>query len=530
MKNLVILLILVSLFHVSQAQNTPVKASTSSKGTSVVTTAVTKPYKPSKLIWRTPALQEALMYYTTLDFNKAYSKLQEAVTLGDNDAYYFIGRMHQYRELKYDSIQIDTLNQIQDSDAYFAAERDSARFYYKKAIEENSLLGHLGMAELMTLRTKEDKQRFLQHMRTAAIRIRESAVEGDAFSNRILGSMYYTGFGEMKDLGYAHHYITRAAEENDVKSYVFLANMYLDGEGVKTNKEKALYWLKKGADAGEQEALYTLGLLYEEGEIGEPNPEKARQLYRKAISKGSVVAYDQLSYMNETPDQKLVIATITRNPDMLKRALNNKADVNTLAVPSDLEEDLRGRTPLMHTVYIPRMLGDYFEGYVPDVRVNMVSQLLRKGAQVNDRDIDGMTALHYLLVGARVNTELFEVEQVHLVDSLLKFGADPNLRDVDGNTVLVSALQSTNGQHIGIMELNRLVAAGANPNIQNNKGKTPLMLACEINSNFEIIMTLLQAGADPKLRDEAGKTAIDYTNRENVINILLASGSPSKNE
>lgn len=525
MKNLVIIFLLVSLSHVGQAQTN----SAAGKHTAVATTNAAKISKPGRQVWRTPAMQQAMAFYTSLNYQEAYKSFKEAAALGDNDAYYFIGRMHQYRELKYDSIKIDSVKQVlRDSEAYFEAERDSAKYYYQKAVDENSLLGHLGLAELMILRTQADKQRFLQHMRTAAIQIRESAADGDAFSNRILGSMYYTGYGEMKDKGLAHHYITRAAERNDIMAYGFLANMYLDGEGVKPSVEKAAYWLKKGAAAGEREALYTLGLLYEEGDLGEPEPEKARTLYNKAIAKGSVVAFDQLRYMNETPDQKLVIASITRNPDMLKRAINAKADVNTLALPTDWEEDFRGRTPLMHTVYIPFMLGDYGEAYQPEVRLGMVSQLLRKGAGVNDRDIDGMTALHYLLVGARVNTELFEVEQVQLLDSLLKFGANPNLRDVDGNTVLVSALQSTNGQHIGIMELNRLLAVGANPNIQNNEGKTPLMLACELNSNFEIIMTLLQAGADPKLTDSTGKAAIDYTKRDNVINILMASGSPAK--
>lgn len=525
MKNLLLLFVFVSYCHLSNAQSKPV-----SGGKSTVVAAATQPKaaKPTKQIWRTPAMQEGLAYYTALNYQKAYSKFKEAAAQGDNDAYYFIGRMHQYRELKYDSVKIDSITQITDEEKFFESQKDTARFYYKKAVDENSLLGHLGIAELMVLRTQDDKQRFLQHMRTAAIRIRESASDGDAFCNRILGSMYYTGYGEMKDKAYAHHYITRAAESNDVLSYVFLANMYLDGEGVKQSNDKALYWLKKGAAAGEREALYTLGLIYEEGMVGEPDPDKARSLYRQAISKGSSVAYDQLRYMNETPDQKLVIASITRNPDMLKRALNNKADVNTLVAPSDFDEDFRGRTPLMHTIYIPFMLGDYSEAYVPEVRLGMVSQLLRKRALVNDRDIDGMTALHYLVVGARVNTELFEQEQVQLLDSLIRFGADPNIRDVDGNSVLVSALKSTNGQHIGIMELNRLIAAGANPNIQNNEGKTPLMLACEMNSNFEVILTLIQAGADTKLRDSSGNAAIDYSTRENVINILMASGSPSK--
>jgi ankyrin repeat protein len=303
--------------------------------------------------------------------------------------------------------------------------------------------------------------------------------------------------------------------------------MYLEGEGVKKDINKAVSLLKKGVAAGDREALYTLGLLYEEGTIGEVNHTEARKLYRKAIAKGSVLAYDELKYMNQSPDQKLVIAAINRNPDMLKRALTAGADANTKAIPDDFGSDLKGRTPLMYAVYIPLLLEEEGgEPFMPEVRLQTVSQLLQKGAKVNAQDDYGKTALHYALAGARVNTELFEIEQVQLMDSLLLHGANPNIKDKEGNTVLAQALKATIGQQIGIMELEKLLSSGADPNLQNNYGKTPLILACEIDANYEILFALLRAGADPSLKDNSGKTAIDYTKHENVQNMLLASGSP----
>ncbi|MCC9168376.1 ankyrin repeat domain-containing protein [Pontibacter harenae] len=554
MKKLLLTLTMVSVCQLIIAQTKPVTKSTSSKTVTTKPGTAAKPVSPApasantkpvgmatakpvpsqdkntRIIWRSAATQEGLRYYTSLKFKEAQEKFRTAIEEGDHDAYYFLGRMHQYRELKYDTIQIDSINEVQNAYKYFSASKDSARYYFQKAVDENSLLGHLGLAELMVLRTDEDKQRFLQHMRTAAVAIREKAVEGDAFSNRILGSMYYTGYGEMKDMGLAFNYLNRAALKNDVVAYTFLANMYLDEEGVTQDKGKAVEFLKKGIDAGDREATYTLGLLYEEGNLGEVKLDEARKLYRKAISKGSVSAYEQLKYMNMTPDEKLVVASITRSPDMMKRAFTAGADVNTLATPEEFGDDLRNRTPLMHAIYIPMLLEDYGVIYEPDVRIEMVNQLLERGAKINAQDADGKTALHFVVGSTRVRSEFFEQEQVLLLDILLGKGADPNMKDKEGNTALAQALQATIGQHIGIMELDKLISAGADPNITNAEGKTALMLACEMNANFEVIVALLQAGANVKALDNAGKAAIDYTKHENVQNILMAAGSPKREE
>ncbi|MCX2741593.1 ankyrin repeat domain-containing protein [Pontibacter anaerobius] len=528
--------LLGGLSHVGVAQKSPVgtdavKTSALVKDSSTakkVTGAAPAPV--IRRVWRTPAMDEAMYYYTSLHYQKAQEKFRVAAAAGEYDAYYFLGRMHQYRELKYDSVEIDTVKQIQSAEKYFSANRDSAQYYYQAALDSGSVLANLGMAELMTLRNEDDMQRFLQRMRNAAITIREKAVDGDAFCNRILGSMYYTGYGEMKNHSLAFNYLRRAADANDVVAYASLANLYLNGEGVEKDKEKAAYWLQKGIEAGERESMYTMALLYEEGTLGEVKVDDARKLYRKAVAKGSMSAYEQLLYINQTPNQKVVIGALHRDPEMIKRALAAGGDANAQDQPDDYEANLQKRTPLMHALYIPMLLEDYGVEYEPEARLKAASLLIKKGADVNAQDINGKTALHYVVSSSRIRTEFYENEQVQLLDTLLVHGADPNIKDKEGNTVLSQALHATIGQHIGILELEKLLQAGANPNVVNNEGKTPLMLACEIDANYEIILALLQANADVSVTDNSGKAAIDYTKHENVQNMLLAAGSPEKQE
>ena len=525
MKKLLLYLALLPAGHLAVAQ------SDTSQVVKVIPDSLKQVKVPrsAKQVWRTPEMQEGMDLYIGLKYNEAYAKFRQAAARDEAAAYYFMGRMHQYGELVEDGAPIDeiitsdSVAYVRNPEKFYKADPDTARILFEKALEGSSLFGNLGLAELMTIRNDEDKQRFTRLMRSAALDIRDMAIAGDAFSNRILGSMYYTGYGEMEDKGYAYTYIKRAAELNDVVAYTSLANLYLRGEGVKENVAQAKYWLEKGAAVGEKEALYTLGLLYEEGNLGKPEPEKARKLYHQAISQGSSNAFEQLKYLNQSSDQKLVLAAIERNPEIVKRSLESGAYVNTVSVPNGYDFDFRLRTPLMHGIFIPLLLEDYGVIYQPKVRLEVASLLLRGGADVNATDQDGKTALHYAMSGARINTEEFEIEQAQLLDTLFKYKADPNVVDNKGNTPLYYAVRFANGTHM--MEMSSLLNAGANPNIQNLEGLTPLMLACQLDGGNEVIVMLINAGADPSLRDFSGKTAMDYTKRESVQNILTAAGA-----
>jgi ankyrin repeat protein len=80
--------------------------------------------------------------------------------------------------------------------------------------------------------------------------------------------------------------------------------------------------------------------------------------------------------------------------------------------------------------------------------------------------------------------------------------ADVNKRGVDGSTPLQWAVYEGD-----VVEVRRLIKAGANVSLANNYGATPMGLAAEVG-NAEIIKLLLEAGANADSPNADGQTAL----------------------
>ena len=78
-------------------------------------------------------------------------------------------------------------------------------------------------------------------------------------------------------------------------------------------------------------------------------------------------------------------------------------------------------------------------------------------------------------------------------------------------------------------EIKEAIKAGANVNEKDEKGRTPLMAACEADSSHEIIQLLISFGALVNEKDNDGKTAIMYAAQYNkyprvTIELIKAGG------
>ena len=113
-------------------------------------------------------------------------------------------------------------------------------------------------------------------------------------------------------------------------------------------------------------------------------------------------------------------------------------------------------------------------------------------------------------------------QDVVAVGDLLQASIDVNARQVDGMTALHWAAYYDDTELVA-----RLVAAGSDVQAENRYGVTPLSLAAE-NANRAMVERLLAAGADPNTTLPGGETVLmtaARTGRVGAVRALLAAGA-----
>ena len=174
----------------------------------------------------------------------------------------------------------------------------------------------------------------------------------------------------------------------------------------------------------------------------------------------------------------------------------------------------------------------------------LVRTLLTGGADANDAQVDGTTALHWaayhddletarLLVaaGAGVNAlNRYGVPALSLaagngnaplVRFLLEAGADPNAALLGGETVLMTSARTGS-----LAAVEALLAVGADPDVRERRGQTALMWAAA-EGHTGIVDALVAAGADVHASLESGFNPLLFAVREGriaVVQRLLDAG------
>jgi len=145
-----------------------------------------------------------------------------------------------------------------------------------------------------------------------------------------------------------------------------------------------------------------------------------------------------------------------------------------------------------------------------DSRRDIIRRLLNRGANVNLKDKEGSTPLHY---AARQPDE-------ELADLLLANGADPNALDASGKTPLHHAAREDSD----IVRV--LLKYGARADVTDKDGDTPVHEAA-LRGRVEIVELLLAHGADAGIRNNRGETPRDMAARRRHREVvrLLTGGA-----
>ncbi|MBN1345383.1 MAG: ankyrin repeat domain-containing protein [Phycisphaerae bacterium] len=170
--------------------------------------------------------------------------------------------------------------------------------------------------------------------------------------------------------------------------------------------------------------------------------------------------------------------------------------------------------------------------------LDRVRDLVESGADVNQQDEWGITALH----------EAGYYGHVDLVRYLVGRAASPHLRDHRGSTALHWAMGRVRRESIGdkryIMEdalfkrkleaVAILISAGADINAKDGSGETPLHDVAGIprelghRSDLEMIGLLLEKGADINAKNDEGCTPLHlavYAGRTDLVRLLVERGA-----
>ncbi len=159
----------------------------------------------------------------------------------------------------------------------------------------------------------------------------------------------------------------------------------------------------------------------------------------------------------------------SRIADEIRQAIWYSPTDDALALIKQTEIDVldgEARTPLIHAVRKDK--------------IEIISAILLKGANINHQDRNGWSALH------------FAVQEKHLesVKYLLAQGAAVDLKDTYGNTPLWRAAFDSRGAYDFVR---LLVAHKADPNSKNNVGRSPLDFAIQIEDNALIAILKSQS-------------------------------------
>lgn len=193
-----------------------------------------------------------------------------------------------------------------------------------------------------------------------------------------------------------------------------------------------------------------------------------------------------------TTDLPLIAAVQEGHSEEVAHLIKKGANVN--------EKDLNGSTALMWAAKCDPQLTDI---------------LIKAGADVKTKDKFSNTPLHWALSEPDTCEERSCEKQTEIIKSLLNAGVDVNAKDIVDQTPLMYAI---NAEGACSEVIKALIDAGADVNAMDIHALTPLFLAV-IKEKADTIEMLIKAGADINAKP-AGYTALMLAVEKGIVLIV----------
>src|SRR5690606_32109202 len=168
--------------------------------------------------------------------------------------------------------------------------------------------------------------------------------------------------------------------------------------------------------------------------------------------------------------------------------------------------------------------------FVDPIPQKRLEQYVKRGLipQVRELVLSRQASVATLTASGRtLPVEAVHARQIEMLDELLRLGADPEQRCEDGATLLHATTAWNYGEINQYRE--RLIGLKVDINAADKAGLTALMKAARHGEDWAGLRQLVEAGADLSARDPKGRTALDLalqSGRGGATRYLLSVNAP----